>query len=311
MRAFVPGFALLTLVCGTAATLANGAESNEQAGAAGDDSWTGHYEGRLDGGDGAVDIGRTTAGRYTVYMFIGELNRCSGELRGDGRVSGNRMVFTAPLPEQEPCEITLTRAGTRLNLNPSQSCSYFHGHSCALVGTVTRTSSRPQNMEGGDGRPGARSERRRGQPENPATAYAELVGATDEGGMPGCFDPSLKGRERAVAERLGGAPCGSATAVSTSGASWIAGDWVYDRGSCETVADLALDPDGTYHAEGEIGNWRLAGNTLTIVVRQVYEVLGEETTLRTPRTTSVRAERTRDGLRIHATNGQPSDLIRC
>jgi hypothetical protein len=221
----------------------------------------------LDGGDGAVDISRTAASGYNVYMFIGELNQCTGELRGTGRVTGNRMIFTAPVPEQEPCEITMTRNGARLSLVPSQSCSYFHGSSCALVGTVTRTSSRPQDVDG-DGGPNAQSDGQRGQAENPATAYAELVGATENGGMPGCIDPNLKGRERAVAERLGGSPCGSTTAAPTGGASWIVGSWTTDRFNCQTIADLNLRPDGTFFTDGNSGTWSLSNGVLRLLIRR-------------------------------------------
>lgn len=44
----------------------------------------------------------------------------------------------------------------------------------------------------------------------------QMQSFVDNGGIPGCFDPSLSGRERAVAERLGGVPCGNATAQRSS-----------------------------------------------------------------------------------------------
>lgn len=61
-------------------------------------------------------------------------------------------------------------------------------------------------------------------PESDAINDARAVASWDEGGMPGCFDPSLSGRERAVAERLGGVPCSEtskgAAALAGGGDNW-------------------------------------------------------------------------------------------
>lgn len=53
---------------------------------------------------------------------------------------------------------------------------------------------------------------------------ADMESAVQNGGIPGCFDPSLTGRERAVAERLGGVPCSEtsqgAAALASGGDNW-------------------------------------------------------------------------------------------
>lgn len=56
--------------------------------------------------------------------------------------------------------------------------------------------------------------------EDPAIKAARDMAGWDEGGMPGCFDPSLSGRERAVAERLGGVPCEGGNVQQASGDRW-------------------------------------------------------------------------------------------
>jgi hypothetical protein len=51
-------------------------------------------------------------------------------------------------------------------------------------------------------------------------SFAALQDAVESGGIPGCFDPALSGRERAVAERLGGVPCDRSGGSGASGDSW-------------------------------------------------------------------------------------------
>jgi hypothetical protein len=85
-----------------------------------------------------------------------------------------------------------------------------------------------------------------------------MQSAVDGGGAPGCFDPSLAGRERAVAERLGGVPCsatsGDAAALASGGDSW-AGRYVgpFDGGQGEVA--ISLEPNRLYSV-----NMSVAGN---------------------------------------------------
>lgn len=85
-----------------------------------------------------------------------------------------------------------------------------------------------------------------------------MQSAVDGGGAPGCFDPSLTGRERAVAERLGGVPCsatsGDAAALASGGDNW-AGRYVgpFDGGQGEVA--ISLEPNRLYSV-----NMSVAGN---------------------------------------------------
>lgn len=94
-----------------------------------------------------------------------------------------------------------------------------------------------------------------------------MQSAVDGGGMPGCFDPSLRGRERAVAERLGGTPCGSAggasrpRVASARGGPWIVGWWIEREEFCGE-GGITYRADGTFTHDSGSGRWQLNGNTL-------------------------------------------------
>lgn len=74
--------------------------------------------------------------------------------------------------------------------------------------------------------------------DNSLKSFADLQGAVDSGGIPGCFDPALSGRERAVAERLGGIPCDRSgdAAGAASGDDWAGRyDGRFDGGGGEAT----------------------------------------------------------------------------
>lgn len=251
MRALVSGFALLTLACGAAATnnaLADSAEAQRDGG----DAWAGHYEGPTDGGQGILDVraGRAS-GSYDVRMELAAPG-CGGDAEGAGVISNGRLIVTAPTMTGEQCILEFTRSGSSLRSTEAGACAMQHGPSCDFTGTLRRT---------GTAQGGRQASAPRGQPENPATAYAELVRSTDNGGMPNCFDPNLKGRERAVAERLGGSPCGSTTAAPTRGSSWIVGGWIERDSSC-SEGGITYRADGTYITDIQFGRWQLNGTAL-------------------------------------------------
>jgi hypothetical protein len=123
-----------------------------------------------------------------------------------------------------------------------------------------------------DNAAGASQGSRRGNQTRPAEDPAirearEMEAAIEGGGMPGCFDPSLRGRERAVAERLGGTPCASAGGasppreVSARGATWIVGWWIEREEFCGE-GGMTYRADGTFTHDSGSGRWRLNGNTL-------------------------------------------------
>ncbi|MEA3013348.1 MAG: hypothetical protein QOD42_1893 [Sphingomonadales bacterium] len=106
------------------------------------------------------------------------------------------------------------------------------------------------------------SARRGGDQQRELDAFLKdasgMQSAVDGGGAPGCFDPSLTGRERAVAERLGAVPCpapsGDAAALASGGDNW-AGRYVgpFDGGQGEVA--ISLEPNRLYSV-----NMSVAGN---------------------------------------------------
>lgn len=93
---------------------------------------------------------------------------------------------------------------------------------------------------------------------DPALKQAiDLQNAIDSGGMPGCFDPSLSGRERAVAERLGGRPCSAGDGSPQGGAGgddW-AGEYQIDAdGGGGSLTITRSSQSGTYRASLGIGS---------------------------------------------------------
>ncbi|HYH70393.1 MAG TPA: hypothetical protein VEX16_03720 [Methyloceanibacter sp.] len=76
------------------------------------------------------------------------------------------------------------------------------------------------------------------------------------GGMPGCFDPGLSGRERAVAERLGGTPCEPSKANASSGpvAGDFAGYWTGQMDGAGGSATIAASGRGRYGVRVEMAD---------------------------------------------------------
>jgi hypothetical protein len=117
-------------------------------------SWAGHYTGPLDGADGVLDIasgGRP--GDYAVSLSMGRTGAngigCAGEVGGTGRVTGDRLSFMAPIPEEslanyngEQCRIDLVRNGQSLRVEATYACTYHHGSSCAFAGTLRKAAAR-------------------------------------------------------------------------------------------------------------------------------------------------------------------------
>lgn len=118
------------------------------------DPWTGHYTGPLDGASGVLDIAPGGgAGDYAVSLSMGRAGTtglgCVGGVSGTGRVTGDRMSFMAPIPEEslpnyngEQCRIDLTRNGQSVRVEATYACTYHHGSSCAFDGTLRKTAAR-------------------------------------------------------------------------------------------------------------------------------------------------------------------------
>lgn len=115
---------------------------------------------------------------------------------------------------------------------------------------------------------------------DPVKEHLDLLRATEGGGMPGCFDPSLSGRPRAVAERLGGVPCDSGAGGSDAGSS---DSWpgIYDGESdggslMVTVKDgtapnrfpVSVEVIGDGGCGGEVsGTGVVSGNKMALIAR--------------------------------------------
>ena len=106
----------------------------------------------------------------------------------------------------------------------------------------------------------------------------------EEGGMAGCFDPSLAGYPRRAAERAGGVPCEQSPAqpapTATSGAAltraWLIGTWVAANAKCEASAPtVRFSNDGRFSGTTLAGDWRLARNQIVLTWRDVSEWEGE------------------------------------
>lgn len=126
-----------------------------------------------------------------------------------------------------------------------------------------------------------RAKQTRPPAEDPAIRQArEMEAAIEGGGMPGCFNPSLRGRERAVAERLGGVPCagasGAAAGASARGGQSFAGNWsgifqggqvdaeISPRGGNRFHVELTTSNPETSCGGGMSGNGSATGNRLSI-----------------------------------------------
>ena len=101
--------------------------------------------------------------------------------------------------------------------------------------------------------------------QDPLNSFFELQDAVDSGGIPGCFDPALSGRERAVAERLGGVPCETPRtrppAASSAGSDEFDGYWTghFDGGGGS--ATIARQSPGRYGVQvGVAGNDGCSGS---------------------------------------------------
>ena len=108
---------------------------------------------------------------------------------------------------------------------------------------------------------------------------ARAMAGWDEGGMPGCFDPSLSGRQRAVAERLGGVPCESgASGTAASGSDTWPGTYAARvEGGTATMSIGAGGGAGRYRVGFEVvtpsgcsgtvdGMAVASGNRLSLIV---------------------------------------------
>jgi hypothetical protein len=121
------------------------------------------------------------------------------------------------------------------------------------------------------------------KPETKTNETFNEVDFSDEGGLPGCFNPSLSGRERRVAERLGATPCdteqSSNVTTQMPEATGFAGYWTgsldggngYARifpsenaGGYDVELDMAGGGSGC--SGSLVGNASSSGNRL--VVRQ-------------------------------------------
>lgn len=109
----------------------------------------------------------------------------------------------------------------------------------AAVTTADNAADASADVSQGSRR-GKQTKQTRPPAEDPAIRQArEMEAAIEGGGMPGCFPPSLRGRQRAVAERLGGVPCGDGPSTTPSSAAggdpWIGrysdGEMIITRGN--------------------------------------------------------------------------------
>lgn len=102
--------------------------------------WAGEYKGDFDGGGGEVSIASPDAsGRHKVDLsVVGE--GCSGQLTGNATLSGGAMILKQRDELGELCTVTMTRAGKGITV-AENGCLYYHGMSCAFVGTVTKKGS--------------------------------------------------------------------------------------------------------------------------------------------------------------------------
>lgn len=156
--------------------------------------------------------------------------------------------------------------------------------------------------------------------ESKAIRDSRAVASWEEGGMPGCFDPSLQGRERAVAERLGGTPCegdGGASpppATNARSETWIVGAWAESRAACQGDTGLIFDRNGTYTAAGsENGRWTLSGNSLSFTALETFE-MGEEgvTPVRNPQPFHHRiVAHSANAYSSRAPDGSVMTMVRC
>lgn len=115
----------------------------------------------------------------------------------------------------------------------------------------------------GDNAADASQGSRRGKQARPAEdpmirEARELEEAVQSGGMPGCFDPSLRGRQRAVAERLGGVPCaaspGAAASAPARGGQSFAGYWSGGFEGGEVSAQITARGGNRFHVEVTTNN---------------------------------------------------------
>lgn len=308
MRTSIPIVTAAVLTaCGSAAITNNAADAEQgsRRGAAGD-AWAGHYEGRTDGGDGFLDIAASRqAGSYSVRMEVAGPG-CGGDAAGTGRLVNGRLIVNAPTQSGEQCTLEFTRNGAGLRSTESGSCYQQHGPSCDFTGTLRRTGAARSSVV-----PGAPEVGGRTSSQNAASGYAELVAATENGGAPGCFDPSLRGRERAVAERLGAQPCeGSSTpAPSPRGGPWIVGAWAIDPSECRVVATFTFNRDGSFNTDGDAGTWRLSGSTLTMISTESTGAEGWQGS--SPTRYDFQVTQAGRGMRMRNRQGTVSELSRC
>ena len=83
-------------------------------------------------------------------------------------------------------------------------------------------------------------------------------GYTNNGGIPGCFDPALSGRARAVAERGGAVPCESSgksdASARNASVSGFDGYWAGDFDGSAGEAIIARGAGGRYGVQLSVSN---------------------------------------------------------
>ncbi|MEM7689842.1 MAG: hypothetical protein AAF291_12540 [Pseudomonadota bacterium] len=94
----------------------------------------------------------------------------------------------------------------------------------------------------------------------------------------------------------------------------ITGQWVEAPDGCATDAVLNFEPNGDYASYEQIGDWRLLGNRIAVVVRETF-VLGEagsrqRVTNPTARMLEVLSV-SPSSLKLRGVNGSVTDLRRC
>jgi len=130
-----------------------------------------------------------------------------------------------------------------------------------------------------DARQGARRSTTHRPDPNAGLENARARASWDEGGAPGCFDPALRGRERAVAERLGAVPCSvtsqGAAALARGGDSWV-GRYAATFDGARGEVIISREPNRLLRVELSMGGNGCAGSALGFVAPPRGSVLNFE-----------------------------------
>ncbi|MEL7445210.1 MAG: hypothetical protein AAGK02_05275 [Pseudomonadota bacterium] len=94
----------------------------------------------------------------------------------------------------------------------------------------------------------------------------------------------------------------------------LVGDWVDPADGCATDLNLSLRSDGSYGSYEEIGDWRLIGTRIAIMVRETF-VMGEEGSnrrVRNPQPVILEVVAlTEDSMAVRRANGERVDFRKC